>query len=85
MTDRVVGRIARAHGIRGEVAIDVLTSIPEQRFVAGARLLEIDGPRTFTIATVRRHQQRLLVSFAEVPDRTAAELLRFLFLSAVSE
>jgi len=68
----VVGRIAKAHGIRGEVAVDVSSDEPS-RFVQGARVLA--GDRTLTVSTSRPHQGRLLVLFEEVPDRNAAEIL----------
>ena len=34
----VVGRIAKAHGITGELVVDVRTDDPDDRFVAGNRL-----------------------------------------------
>jgi 16S rRNA processing protein RimM len=70
----VVGRIGRAHGVRGEVAVDVRTDEPERRFAASTRLHA--GDRTLTVSRTRWHSGRLLVTFAEVPDRTAAEGLR---------
>ena len=70
----VVGRIGRANGIRGDVAVDVRTDEPERRFARGAVLTA--GARTLTVATSRWHSGRLVVSFAEVSDRTAAEQLR---------
>ncbi|WP_017592592.1 ribosome maturation factor RimM [Nocardiopsis potens] len=73
----VVGRIGRAHGIRGDVAVDVRTDDPVLRFAVGARLLtdpERTGP--LTVAAVRRHSGRLLVRFESVGDRDAAEALR---------
>ena len=81
----VVGRIARAHGIGGEVAVEVRTDSPDLRFAPGA-VLETDpvenGP--LTIERVRWHSGRLLISFAEVGDRTAAEALRNTMLVADS-
>lgn len=69
-----IGRIGRAHGVRGDVAVDVRTDEPERRFARGAVVIA-DG-RALTITTSRWHSGRLLVSFAEIPDRTAAEQLR---------
>lgn len=69
----IVGRIAKAHGLNGEVAIDVVSDAPD-RFASGARVFA--GDRPMTVATSRAHQGRLLVRFDEVPDRTAAESLR---------
>jgi 16S rRNA processing protein RimM len=69
-----VGRISRAHGVYGEVAVRSLTERP-QRFENGASLRLEDG-RSLTVERTRSHQHRLLVKFEEVPDRTAAEALR---------
>ena len=70
----LVGRIGRAHGVRGDVAIEVRTDEPERRFVAGTVFTTPRGPITLTSS--RWHGQRLLVTFAEAGDRTAAEALR---------
>ncbi|GGQ33698.1 16S rRNA processing protein RimM [Actinomadura coerulea] len=73
----VVGRIGRPHGIRGEVAVDVRTDEPESRFAPGT-VIATDpvtaGP--LTIERKRWHSGRLLVRFAGVGDRDAAEELR---------
>jgi 16S rRNA processing protein RimM len=77
----VVGRVGRAHGVRGEVAVDVRTDDPEGRFVVGAELVTdpaAAGP--LTVAATRPHQGRLLVRFEEVPDRDAADGLRGVLL-----
>ncbi|PFG42750.1 16S rRNA processing protein RimM [Isoptericola jiangsuensis] len=75
--DLVVARIGRAHGLRGEVGLDVRTDVPQERFVVGAVLATAPaaaGPLTVTSA--RTHQGRWLVGFAGVSDRTGAEALR---------
>lgn len=69
-----VGRITRAHGVHGEVAVLVLSEVPE-RFATGATLRLEDG-RALRVASTRHHGDRLLVRFAEVRDRAAAEALR---------
>jgi 16S rRNA processing protein RimM len=81
----VVGRVGRAHGIRGDVAVDVRTDEPEMRFAPGARL-ETDPPDRgpLTVAETREHSGRLLVRFAGVADRTAAEALSGVLLVADS-
>lgn len=79
-TQRVVGRIGRPHGLRGEVTVQVRTDFPEQRFVAGAQL-ESGAGRTLTVETVRPHREALLVRFAGVPDRAAAAELGGLVLT----
>lgn len=75
--DLVVARIGRAHGIRGEVSVEVRTDEPELRLAPGA-VLTTDPPETgpLTIAAAREHSGRLLLRFAGVTDRTAAEALR---------
>jgi 16S rRNA processing protein RimM len=78
----VVGRIAKAHGIRGEVAVDVVSDEPA-RFAPGARVLA--GDRTLRITTARAHGDRLLVRFDDIPDRTAAESLKGLELTIPAE
>jgi 16S rRNA processing protein RimM len=78
----IVGRIVRAHGIRGECVVHVESEAPD-RFAPGARLqAEIDdATRSLTVRATRSHQDRLLVRFAEAPDRNAAEALRGAWLS----
>ncbi|MFH8365328.1 ribosome maturation factor RimM [Streptomyces sp. NPDC018031] len=79
----VVARIGRAHGIKGEVTVEVRTDEPEQRLAPGA-VLATDPPSAgpLTIETGRVHSGRLLLRFAGVPDRTAAEALRNVLLIA---
>ncbi len=78
----VVGVIGRAHGIRGDVTIDVRTDEPERRFAVGETLRAADGRRSFTVTSARDHSGRLLVHFAQLPDRTAAEAARGVLLVA---
>ncbi|RKS75020.1 16S rRNA processing protein RimM [Actinomadura pelletieri DSM 43383] len=77
----VVGRIGRPHGIRGEITIDVRTDDPDTRFAAGTEIATDPasaGP--LTVERTRWHSGRLLVRFAGVADRTAAEELRGVWL-----
>ena len=82
----VIGRIARAHGIGGEVSVEVRTDAPDLRFADGARL-ETDPARLgpLTVTRSRWHSGRLLVCFEGIADRTAAEALRGTLLMADSE
>lgn len=73
-----VGKITRAHGVKGEVAVLVLSEVPE-RFDAGSTLLLEDG-RSLTIEAAREDRGRLLVCFRDVSDRAAAESLLGKFL-----
>jgi 16S rRNA processing protein RimM len=73
----VVGRVGRPQGVRGEVTVEVRTDDPGERFAAGAVLHTDPAERgPLTVASARDHSGRLVVSFAGVPDRTAAEALR---------
>ncbi|MER5966317.1 ribosome maturation factor RimM [Streptomyces sp. NPDC002057] len=79
----VVARIGRAHGIKGEVTVEVRTDEPELRLGPGAVLLTDPasaGP--LTIETGRVHSGRLLLRFEGVRDRTGAEALRNTLLIA---
>ncbi len=91
-TQVVVGRIGKPHGIRGELSVEPRTDEPERRFAVGTVLAtqtpkggEPHGPgrpTALTVESVRWHQDRLLVRFVEVPDRTTAEAARGLVLAA---
>ncbi|GAA5011627.1 ribosome maturation factor RimM [Kitasatospora paranensis] len=79
----VVGKIGRAHGIRGDVSVEVRTDEPELRLGPGAVLLTDPaavGP--LTVESGRVHSGRLLLRFAGVKDRTDAEALRGTMLIA---
>jgi 16S rRNA processing protein RimM len=75
--ERVVARIGRAHGLRGEVSVEVRTDVPEKRFVAGAVFATDPAERgPLTLAGARDQGGVLLLAFEQVPDRSAAEALR---------
>ncbi|MEV4439041.1 ribosome maturation factor RimM [Streptomyces sp. NPDC049577] len=79
----VVGRIGRAHGIKGEVTVEVRTDEPELRLGPGAVVgTDPAGVGPLTIESGRVHSGRLLLRFAGVNDRTAAEALRNTLLVA---
>jgi 16S rRNA processing protein RimM len=78
-----VGRIVKAHGIRGEVIVEAVSNRPE-RFASGAELYA--GERTFSVRRASPHggpdpagrmtRDRWIVSFEGVDDRNVAERLR---------
>ncbi|MGC4963908.1 ribosome maturation factor RimM [Gordonia sp. DT218] len=78
--DLVVGRVAKSHGVRGEVVVDIRTDDPASRFAPGTdlrgRLPRGGGEKTFTVTAARQHAGRLLLSLDEVADRSAADALR---------
>jgi 16S rRNA processing protein RimM len=79
----VVGRVAKAHGIRGELSVDVRTDSPEERFREGSVLTarKRDGSTSkLTVAAARPHSGRLLVSFEQIRSREDAEAIRGVLL-----
>ncbi|WP_130493181.1 ribosome maturation factor RimM [Motilibacter rhizosphaerae] len=73
----VVGRIGPAHGIRGDVLVEPRTDDPGTRFAPGVVLVTDPAERgPLEVADARDHSGRLLVRFASVADRSAAEALR---------
>ena len=89
-TTVVVGRIERAHGLRGEVSVEPRTDEPDRRFMDGT-VLATETPRggvphgqgrptAITVLASRWHQSQLLVTFAEINDRDQAEAARGLLL-----
>lgn len=72
-----VATIGRAHGLRGEVALDLRTDDPELRLADGQVLRTIPasaGP--LTVVSSRVQNGRWHVAFAEISGRTAAEQAR---------
>ncbi len=73
----VVGRVGRAHGICGDVSVDVRTDEPDVRFATDAQLIAgSPADRILAVASARWHSGRLLVSFVGVTDRAGAEAIR---------
>jgi 16S rRNA processing protein RimM len=69
---REVGRIGRAHGVRGDLYVHLITDRFE-RLAPGARLRA--ESQWLTVIESRPQQQRWLVHFEGVDDRTSAEKL----------
>ena len=74
-----VGRISRPHGVRGELAVTVLSEVAS-RFDPGAVVLLDDG-RRLTVTASKPYGAMLLVTFAEIPTREAGKQLSGRFLS----
>jgi 16S rRNA processing protein RimM len=73
----MVGRVRRAHGLKGELAVEVLSDVAG-RWTPGARLDAVDRQgtrRVVSVVAARPHQDHLLVTLAEVRDRNAAEAM----------
>src|SRR3979490_312803 len=73
----LVGRIARAHGLRGQVILNLETDFPEERFQPGAELfIERKGRvEPLTITSVRFQRERPVVGWCGVDTVDAAEAL----------
>jgi 16S rRNA processing protein RimM len=73
----LVGLVRRAHGLRGEVLVEVLSDLPE-RFAPGSglELVQGDRRRTVRVSGSRPHGDALRVTFEGVTGRDAAEALR---------
>jgi 16S rRNA processing protein RimM len=75
-SDRILlGRIAGAHGIRGEVVIHAHTAAPEDIGAYGP-LSDKRGARSFVIRIVRVTPKGVVARLEGVGDRTAAEALK---------
>jgi 16S rRNA processing protein RimM len=74
-----VGTIAKAHGLKGEVVLRLVSDRPE-RLAPGSVLSSRKGP--LTVVSAAPFQDRWRVRFAGYDDRTAAESLHGLVLSA---
>ena len=73
----VVGRLGRAHGVKGLVSVQVRTDDAERRFAPGVvlRTDRLDVPQV-RVTSARWHGERLLVGVEGVADRGGAEALR---------
>lgn len=76
-----VAVIGPAHALRGEVRLEIRTEDPEGRLAPGT-VLPVEpatGPAvsgSLTVERLRFDGRRWFATFAEAPDRTAAEALR---------
>jgi 16S rRNA processing protein RimM len=79
----IVGRVRKAHGIRGELVVEPITDMPESIFAPGRRVFpgttkgDVD-PKTPELHVERTSpfKEGLIVAFREIRDRNAAELWR---------
>ena len=79
----VVGRVRGFHGLRGTVRVEPLSDRAEDRFAVGRTLFVEGGDTPLTIAESGTDAVGWRVRFSEVPDRTAAEALRDVYLEVV--
>jgi 16S rRNA processing protein RimM len=75
MTDRVcVAKIGAAHGLRGEVRLQVFTEDPDA-VIGYGELESEDGTRKFRVSSLRPAKGHFIAKFEGVTDRNASELL----------
>lgn len=75
-----VGRIVKVHGIKGELLLEYKAAsvdlLLDGVFLEDNAPADRKGLLEYKICSVRLHHGRLLIRLEDVPDRTAAELLR---------
>lgn len=79
----IVGRVRKAHGIRGELIVEPITDAPDAVFAPGRRVFAgtargdraADG-RELHVDRTSRFKGGLIVAFREIAERTAAEQWR---------
>mgnify|MGYP006274441615 FL=1 len=77
----VVGRIGRAHGVRGDLFVEPFTDEPDKRFADGEQL-KTSNDQFVTVHSSKWHSGKLVVHFVGVDDRNDAEAIRGLELFA---
>jgi 16S rRNA processing protein RimM len=78
-TELEVGRVTKAHGLRGEVIVSLITDRYE-RVAPGARLRA--GERVLEVESSRPHQKHFIVAFVGVANRDDADALQGQVLAA---
>jgi 16S rRNA processing protein RimM len=71
----LVGRVARPHGNRGQVIVNLDTDFAEDRFRVGGILLVGDDVRPRAIRQVRFHQGRPVIALEGIDSMDDAEAL----------
>jgi 16S rRNA processing protein RimM len=76
-----VGRLTKAHGLKGAIKLELFTDDPGRRFVPGA-VFTLQVPtsspwhgKTIELVELRWYNQHAVGFFKDVPDREAAETL----------
>lgn len=76
-----VGRLTKAHGLKGAIKVELYTDAPEQRFVPGA-VFTLQVPtsspwhgKTIELIELKWYNSHPVAFFKDVSDRSAAETL----------
>ena len=80
-----VGKIAKAHGVRGELSVDYnadsVKLIQKSVFLQKrTSLITEQEPVEFRVKAIRAHHGRILLTLENIEDRNAAELLQNAFV-----
>jgi len=76
-----VGRLTKAHGLKGAIKVELYTDEPEKRFVPGAVFslqVPVESPwhgKSLTLTELRWYNASPVAFFVDVPDRSTAETL----------
>lgn len=83
----VVGRVARAHGLKGQVIVNSETDFPGERFKPGVELFvsRAGVVEPITLTTVRFHRDRPVIGLRGVNDMNGASKLAGLELRIPAE
>jgi 16S rRNA processing protein RimM len=84
-----IARLGKAHGVRGEVTVELLTDQPEERFYPGA-LFSLLSPapefkelnRKLTLESAYLHNGKWILAFEAIENRNKVEELRNHFIAA---
>jgi len=80
-TELRVGRLTKAHGLKGAIKVEMYTDAPERRFVPGAVFslqVPTDSPwfgKTIELTELKWYNSHPVAFFRGISDRTAAESL----------
>jgi len=79
----VVGFLRRAHGVQGEIIMDLHTDFPE-RFKSGRKLFVGEEHKVMTVENVRSHAKGMLIKFKgiETPEETARFRNQWVYIKA---
>jgi 16S rRNA processing protein RimM len=76
-----VGRLTKAHGLKGAIKVELYTDAPERRFVPGA-VFTLQVPttsewhgKTLELTELKWYNSHPVAFFKDVPDRSVAETL----------
>ncbi|MEY4000502.1 MAG: ribosome maturation factor RimM, partial [Actinomycetota bacterium] len=80
-TELRVGRLLKAHGLKGAIKLELYTDSPNERFTPGT-VLKLQVPdtspwfgKTVTVKELRWYNQAPVIFLEDVDDRDAAETL----------